>query len=78
MKRDQTYVPSRGGSSKKQPPRSYKLNTGLEWKSAKGQTMRAEEDEVRNDIPADSVAWLLEAGLISEHDPAQAIKEVEG
>ncbi len=40
--------------------KKYRVLRGLDW----GKNERAEADDVRDDIPAASIPWLLEDGLI--------------
>lgn len=44
----------------------FKLNTGLDWVSAKG-PQRAEAGDVRDDIPKTSQDWLLAQKLIEPY-----------
>jgi hypothetical protein len=43
----------------------YRVKTGLNWGRGEDER-RAEPGEVRDDIPAKSVPWLLAQGLIEE------------
>lgn len=48
----------------------YRVLNGLSWYGNK----RAEAGEIRSDIPAKSVPWLLEQGHIEEIEPEKAAK----
>lgn len=52
---------------KKPQPQSYVVVRGINYPPDR----RAEPGETRDDIPAESVAWLLEAGAIK---PAKGVK----
>lgn len=51
------------------PKQEYRVLRGLEWGSK-----RAEPDEIRSDIPAASIPWLLEDGLIEAVVPEKPAK----
>lgn len=53
----------RDGDGKREKPKSYRVLTGLNFG-----TERAEPGDVRDDIPEQSVAWLLKRGAIEEVD----------
>lgn len=48
-------------SGSKKPRTEYKALVGLNWKNR-----RVEAGEVVDDIPSDSVEWLLESNCIEE------------
>jgi len=57
----------------------YKVLTGMNWTGPDGEDVRAEPGEVRDDVPAVSVAWLLADGhleVASEPAPAVAPEPV--
>ena len=45
--------------------KKYLVNVGIDWYDGN----RAEPGEIRDDIPAKSLPWLLEQGIIEEHVP---------
>ena len=51
---------------------SYVAKVGLNYLTQAGQARRAEPGEVINDLPAKSLPWLLEQGLI---EPAAEVKD---
>lgn len=49
-------------------PKRYRVLAGLNYPdpARKGQELRAEPGDVVGDLPAKSVRWLLEAGVIED------------
>lgn len=50
----------------KAPAKRYRLRTGVNYPDGKGGEKRAEIGDVVDDLPAESVAWLLSDGHIEE------------
>jgi hypothetical protein len=44
----------------------YRVNAGLEFER-KGKPVRYEPGDVADDLPAESLPWLLEQGIVSDH-----------
>ena len=53
---------------------TYKILTGMNWTGPDGEDVRAEAGEVRDDVPAVSVPWLLADGHLEvSKEPAPAV-----
>jgi hypothetical protein len=45
-------------------PSAYEVLVGMDYLAKSGKSVRAEKGDVRDDLPAQSLSWLLELGYI--------------